>query len=217
VPVLEDDAYGELWSQGEGPAPLMALDRGGVALHLGTFSKTIAPGLRVGWLAGPAPVLARLALIKQILDLNTGALPQMALAAFLQGDRYDRHLAQIRGIHAARRAAMLTALERARDLIDAISYGAAGGFYLWCRLRQGYSAQLLTAAAARNGVAVLPGDAFYPPFSLGTDDGRDQIRLSVAGVAPAQIGAGVERLLRAAAALAPRREGHSGMGLRPVG
>jgi DNA-binding transcriptional MocR family regulator len=213
VPVLEDDAYGELWSKGEGPPPLMALDRSGVALHLGTFSKTVAPGLRVGWLAGPAPVLARLALIKQILDLNTGALPQLALEAFLQGDRYDRHLAGIRRLYAERRAIMLASLERSSGLIEETAYGSAGGFYLWCRLRQRRSAQLLTAAAMRAGVAILSGDAFYPPFSLGTDDGRDQIRLSVAGATPERIAAGVQRLLRAAAEMPPERS----LGLRPVG
>jgi DNA-binding transcriptional MocR family regulator len=217
VPVLEDDAYGELWSEGEAPLPLMAIDRGGVVLHLGTFSKTAAPGLRVGWLAGPAPVLTRLALIKQLLDLNTGALPQLTLENFLAGDQYDRHLARIRRIYAERRAVVRTGLEGAGEIFELAP--ETGGFYLWCRLRGQHSARLLVAAAARSGVAILGGDAFYPPFSLGTDDGHDQIRLSVAGATPPMIATGLRLLAQAAATLGEPARHVQGprAGLRPVG
>lgn len=103
VPILEDLTYAELWDQGTEPPPLLALDRDGLILHLGSFAKTIAPGLRVGWLSGPAPAIARLALAKQCADLNTGTLSQLAVERLLESGAYDHHLARVRALYAARR------------------------------------------------------------------------------------------------------------------
>lgn len=90
-----------------------------------------------------------------------------------------------------------------------------GGFYLWCRLRRG-RARLLAAEASRAGVALLPGDAFYPAHTVGADDGGDRIRLSVAGVTPAAIAEGVRRLLPLLETLAALPLDGRDEGLRPV-
>ena len=190
VPILEDDVYGELWHAPPDPLPLKALDRGGLVLSLGSFSKTVAPGLRVGWLVGPRTVIRRLALVKQFADLNSNTLAQLALEQFLSGGEYARHLALVRRAYAERRAAMLAALAAVPRL--QVGAGARGGFYLWCRLADGLAARRLAGAAARVGVAVLPGEAFYPPAA--GQDGRDRLRLSFSGAAPAAIAEGVARL-----------------------
>jgi DNA-binding transcriptional MocR family regulator len=83
VPVLEDDAYRGLGFAGEAPPPLKAADRGGCVVYLGTFSKTVTPAIRVGWMVAPEPLLARLTLAKQFSDLNTNAAGQVMLARFL--------------------------------------------------------------------------------------------------------------------------------------
>ncbi len=194
VPILDDDAYGELWHEGSDPCPLKALDRGGLVLHLGTFSKTLAPGLRVGWLAAPPPVVERLALAKQFSDLNTGTLGQLAMIGLLRSGIYERHLERVRVDYAERRAAMLAALRPAAPYLE-ITAAPRGGFYLWCRLAGHRRARVLVSAAGRAGVALLAGEAFYPPGPPGGDDGRDRVRLSFSGATPDAIAEGVGRLL----------------------
>ncbi len=191
VPILEDEIYADLWNDGAAPPPLKALDRDGLVLHLSSCSKTVAPGLRVGWLAASAPVVARLALAKQFSDLNTTNLGQLTLAEFLGSGDYDRHLARLRFAYAERRALMLDGLRAAERYLQ-VTPGAPGGFYLWCRLLGGSHARLLSTAAVREGVAVLAGEAFYPP-GLG-QDGRDHIRLSFSGTTPPEIVTGLSRL-----------------------
>lgn len=217
VPILDDDTYGELWHGQTDQPPLKALDRGGLVLHLGTFSKTVAPGLRIGWLAAPAPVIARLVVAKQFLDLNTGALPQLALIELMARGHYDRHLARVRTVYAERRAAMLAGLRPAAPHLE-VAPSSRGGLYLWCRLAAGCHARVLAAAAAREGVALLAGEAFYPPGMAAGEDGQDQIRLSFAGNAPATIAAGLSRLLPVLERLPEMiyaADGHV-HGLRPV-
>jgi len=214
VPILEDTPYAELWADGPEPPPLLALDRDGLVLHLGSFSKTIAPGLRVGWLAGPAPVIARLALAKQFSDLNTGALPQLVVERLLVSSVYDRHLTHVRAIYEERRAALCAELRGAASVLE-VSPDPGGGFYLWLRLRRGRG-RLLAAEARKVGVALLPGEAFYPASTIGGEDGGDRIRLSVAGVTPAAIAEGMRRLLPFLDTMADPSPGGRDEGLRPV-
>src|SRR5450759_4168562 len=97
TPILEDDPYGEIYFEGKQPQPLKALDSSGQVIYLSTYSKTLAPGLRVAWLAAPEPMIERLSLHKQIFDLNTNALGQWAVAEILQRDNLmDNHLSMLR-------------------------------------------------------------------------------------------------------------------------
>ena len=206
--------YGELWPEGPEPPPLKAQDRDGLVLYLGSFSKTVAPGLRVGWLAAPAPVIARLALAKQFADLNTGALPQLVVERLLVSGVYDRHLTHVRAIYEERRAALCAALRGAASVLE-VAPDPGSGFYLWRRVRRGRG-RLLAAEARKVGVALLPGEAFYPASTIGGEDGGDRIRLSVAGVTPAEITEGVRRILPLLDTLADPSCGGCDEGLRPV-
>jgi len=96
TPILEDDPYGEMYFEGKEPQPLMAMDRSGQVLYLSTYSKTLAPGLRVAWIAAPEPMIERLSLHKQIFDLNTNAIGQWAVSEVLQQGLLDDHLTKLR-------------------------------------------------------------------------------------------------------------------------
>jgi DNA-binding transcriptional MocR family regulator len=192
VPILEDDPYGEIWHQAPGLPPLKSLDRSGSVIYLGTFSKTLAPGLRLGWLVAAPAVINRLALAKQFADLLSNTPAQFAVAQLLRSGGYTAHLAAIRPCYAQRRAAMLAGLRSAAGL--EVLPGFAGGFYLWCRLPAGRPARVLAAAARRHGVSMLPGEAFYPRVSVNAPDGERHVRLSFSFHPPAVIAEGTRRL-----------------------
>ena len=96
IPILEDDPYSELYFEGEEVPPLKAMDTRGNVLYLGTYSKILAPGIRVAWLAAPEPIIERLSLHKQIFDLNTNPLGQWAVSEILRRDLLDEHLLMLR-------------------------------------------------------------------------------------------------------------------------
>jgi DNA-binding transcriptional MocR family regulator len=192
VPILEDDAYGDLWHQGEGLPPLKVLDRQGCVIYLGTFSKTLAPGLRLGWLVAPPPVINRLALAKQFADLLSNTPAQLAVTDLLGDGTYAAHLDWIRPRYAQRRAAMHTGLAGIAGL--EIRPGFAGGFYLWCRLPAGRPARVVAAASRRRGVAILPGEAFFPQAAVNALEGARHVRLSFSFHPPALIREGTRRL-----------------------
>src|SRR5207245_9387177 len=110
TPVTEDDPYWEMYFEAKEPQPLMAMDRGGQVLYLSTYSKTLAPGLRVAWIAAPEPMIERLSLHKQIFDLNTNAIGQWAVSEVLRRNLLDDHLAMLRQQYRLKRDLMLQAI-----------------------------------------------------------------------------------------------------------
>lgn len=156
LPVLEDDVYGELWLDEPGPAPLKASDQSGLVLYLGSLSKTLSPGLRIGWIVGPQPVIERLADVKMQIDYGSSALSQWAATEWLTSGRYQRHLERIRTALKERRGRMGELLERwFSDLAD--WQMPQGGFYIWLRLRQPVSMRKLFTQALAEGVLLNPG------------------------------------------------------------
>jgi 2-aminoadipate transaminase len=216
VPILEDDAYGDLWHDHSGPPSLKALDRRGIVLYVSTFSKTVAPGLRLGWCVGPKAMINRLTLVKQFADLQSSTLSQLAVAGFLRDGVYDRHIRAVRDAYNARRSAMLAAVAAVPGL--SVESGNQGGLYVWCALPSGVSARVLAGAAARAGIGVLAGDLFYPSGWFGSSGGSGHIRLSFASQTPLVIGEGLRRLGRllhsggASPAYAPGMD----IGVRPI-
>jgi len=199
IPILEDDAYGELYFEGKQPAPLKALDSNGQVLYLSTYSKTLAPGLRVAWLAAPEPMIERLSLHKQIFDLNTNAIGQWAVSEILQRNLLDDHLAMLRQHYQHKRDLMLQAINTYWP--DSIRVNRPqGGFHLWCRLPGDLRARTLLREAAHEQVAFVIGEPFHVDGG-----GQQHFRLSFAYPEEADIEEGVRRIGNAMRRLLARR------------
>jgi DNA-binding transcriptional MocR family regulator len=202
LPLIEDAAYEALRYDGEALPSLLALDvaaKGDIdaarVLYCGTFSKTVVPGLRLGWVAAPLPVIRRLVLIKQASDLHSATLTQMVMHEVVQ-EVLPQHLAPIRDAYRARRDAMLAAL--AREMPPGARWTEPqGGMFLWLTLPQGIDAAvLLPRAIAEARVAFVPGRAFHHDGS-----GAETLRLNFSLAPPDKIDEGIARLgalLRAA-------------------
>lgn len=208
VPVLEDDPYGAVALEGAPPGPLKRMDRQGSVIYVSSFSKTVSPALRLGWVIAPSAALGRLALAKQLADLNSSALSQMILTRYIENGDHERHVARLRPEYRRRRDALVAALAplRGRLSLDPVP---AGGFHLWARMEAGPYARLLSAYAPRCGVAVVAGEAFYPPHSLRGANGANRLRLSFPEVSPDRYEEGARRLARALDQLPPHFAGDS--------
>jgi 2-aminoadipate transaminase len=191
VPVLADEAYLDLrYDPGE-PAPLAASLPGAPVISVGTFSKVIAPGLRVAWLTGPDAVVARLALLKQVTDLHTSSLAQRLIHRYVSGGHLPAQVARLRTAYRAKRDAFLEALDR--HLAGKATWTrTAGGMFVLLRLPAGRSAAALLPAALDHGVAFVPGAPF---FAAG--GGEETMRLNFVSPALEQIDDGVARLAKA--------------------
>ncbi len=160
IPLLEDGPYSELRFRGDHLPPLASYDRGGVVIHLGTFSKTLAPGLRIGWMTGPKEILRAATIAKQAADLHTGTLAQRAAAALLRHFDFDANLAMLRGHYGERCGAMMAALDK--HMPEGMSWTRPdGGMFTWMALPKGLVADDLFAEALREKVAFVPGTSFF--------------------------------------------------------
>ena len=202
VAVLEDDPYGELRYCGAALPPIAGLERKAPVIHLGSFSKTLAPGLRLGYAIADERTIRALTIAKQAADLHTGALSQRAVAELMGFFDYDAHLDALRRLYGARLSAMLAALG---DFPAGTTFTRPeGGLFVWARLPAGIDAQELLADAMRERVAFVPGAPFFPSHPQ-----RDTLRLNFSNRPPeliaegmARLGACVERRLREARAVA---------------
>lgn len=193
VPVVEDGFDGSLYYGNRRPLPLRALDRNGLVLYIGTFSKVLFPGLRLGWLVAPPPVVERLRAAKQLADLGTSPLIQAAVHRFCERRLLDRHVARIAREYDRRRTALLEALDR--HMPEGTSWTEPrGGFSLLLTLPAGCDAAGLMPRALRRGVSFTPGARFF------VDGGGDgTARLSFSSVPVRRIEDGVKRLAEAIA------------------
>ncbi|MEK3880476.1 aminotransferase-like domain-containing protein [Paenibacillus sp. FSL M7-0420] len=186
LPILEDGAYQELWLDAPPPPPLKALDHEGRVLHLGTLSKAASPGLRIGWIAGPEPVVRRLADIKMQSDYGASSLSQLAAASWLTGGYHEEHVHVLRGRLRVRRDHMLELLQL--HCTGLASWNIpAGGFYIWLSLHQTVPPRKLFTAALRAGLLLNTGDLYD------RSDGR-HLRLSYAYASAAELERGIPLL-----------------------
>lgn len=194
--IIEDDPYGEIWfDQASGTTPPLRSLPGAEerVVYLGTFSKILAPGIRLAYVVASQAILAALFRAKRGVDYHTDMLLQGAVANLIQDREFDfeTHIAAARGLYRERRDAMLDSLEE--TLGSRMTWTRpAGGFFLWLDLPHGVSGQAVVAAAEAEGVAVYPGWVFYP----NGDGGTNGIRLSFSNATPARIREGVARLER---------------------
>ncbi len=195
IPIIEDDPYSVLRYEGVPLPTLHALDQRGTVIYLSTLSKILFPGFRIGWIAGPQPVIKRLALMKQIVDLDTNPLAQWAVWALLDRGHLLEHVDELRSIYPYRRDLMLDALNRhCQGLLD--WNRPLGGFYIWAHLRDGLRTRDLLPEAARFGVSVAPGESFHPD-----GEGESTLRLNFTLPAPEDIDEAVRRLAAAISSL----------------
>lgn len=188
IPILEDDPYSELYFEGEEIPPLKAMDTRGNVLYLGTYSKILAPGVRVAWLAAPEPIIERLTLHKQIFDLNTNPLGQWAVSEILRRGLLDEHLVMLRQRYHHKRDMMLKAIDKYWPAGARINH-PTGGFHLWCRLPGELRGRALLREAVQERIAFLIGEPFHVDGG-----GHQHIRLSFAYPEEGQIEEGIRRM-----------------------
>jgi 2-aminoadipate transaminase len=204
IPIIEDDPYGQLRFEGEHIKSLVVLDAEGLecqsnghysgnVIYLSTFSKTLAPGLRLGWVVAPTDVIKRIAQAKQGSDLHSSTFDQMVAHQVARGGFIDRHVRRIREVYRRRRDLMLACLERAfPDPGMGVRWTRPqGGLFLWVTLPEGVDATVLLQEAVEAKVAFVPGTCFHP---LG--GGHHTMRLNFSNASEPMIEEGVARLGR---------------------
>ncbi len=188
LPLVEDNPYGELWYETPPPAPLAARNPDGV-IYLGSFSKVLAPGLRLGYVVAPPAVYPKLLQAKQAADLHTPGFNQRMVHEVIRDGFLDTHVPTIRSLYRQQKDAMLAALEREFAGLAVTWTHPAGGMFLWLRLPEGVDSLALLDDAVEAGVAFVPGAAFFAE----EPDPRT-LRLSYVTSTPAEIDAGVAAL-----------------------
>jgi DNA-binding transcriptional MocR family regulator len=158
VPLIEDDIYGDICFGGERPRPFMALDRRGNTIYCSSFSKTVAPGYRIGWVTAGRH-LSRILDAKAAFTLCGAVLPQAAFAEYLASGSYDSHLRRIRRVFAANIEQMTRAIDRSFPKGTRVSR-PAGGFVLWLELPQPIKTRVLFQTALDHGICFAPGEVF---------------------------------------------------------
>jgi len=200
IPIIEDDPYGKLRYEGEDLPTLTQLDsemRGmekgqynGNVVYLSTFSKILAPGIRLAWVIGPVDVVAKLAQAKQGVDLNTSSFNQMIAYEVGKDGFIDEHVKVIRRVYNERRDVMLDALEE--HCPKSINWThPEGGLFLWVTLPKGNDAAVLMKEALKENVAYVPGGSFHP-----VGGGENTMRLNFSFSKPETINEGIGRLGR---------------------
>ncbi|MFL6697986.1 MAG: PLP-dependent aminotransferase family protein [Vitreoscilla sp.] len=187
IPLVEDNPYGELWYDDEPPKPLASRWANGT-LYLGSFSKVLAPGLRLGFMVCPKPLYPKLLQSKQAADLHTGSFSQRLVYEVIKNGFLDQHIPTIRDRYRTQRDAMAAALTASMPA-GCEWKKPSGGMFFWLRLPAGCDAMALLPKAVEAGVAYVPGAAFYADHP----DMRT-MRLSFVTLSPADIADAVQRL-----------------------
>jgi 2-aminoadipate transaminase len=191
LPIIEDDPYGDLRYAGEALPSLLSLGReaGATVIRLGTFSKVLSPGLRLGYIVAPKPIISKLAQIKQATDLHTAMLTQMAVHETVKDGFLARHLPGIRELYKNQCGYMLDAM--ARDFPDSAAWTRPeGGMFIWVTLAPHLDAGQLLQTAVERKVAFVPG----APFFAGSVSQPNTLRLSFVTVPEAKIREGIATL-----------------------
>jgi 2-aminoadipate transaminase len=186
--VLEDNPYGLLRYEGEPLPTLLSLGGGDFTIYLGTFSKILSAGLRLGWAVAPGPVLAKMNLGKQGADLCSSSLTQAFVAQYFAEGRWESYMESLKGLYRGRRDTMLGALAE-HFPAEATWTSPEGGLFVWATLPEYVDTTDLLARALQHNVAFVPGRAAYL-------DGRgaSSMRLNFSGVDEADIREGVRRI-----------------------
>jgi 2-aminoadipate transaminase len=191
LPIIEDNPYGDLWFD-QAPAPSLSARHPDGSVYLGSFSKILAPGLRLGYLVAPKALYPKLLQAKQAADLHTPSFNQRVVAEVLKDGFIDRHVPTIRGLYKQQCEAMLAALDREMAGLGLSWNRPVGGMFLWVQLPKGMNAVALLDKAVQKGVAFVPGFAFYAQ-----DPSESTLRLSFVTATVDQINTGMAALAQA--------------------
>ena len=188
IPVIEDCPYGELRFAGEPVPPLKALDQDGLVVFLGTFSKILCPGLRIGWLAASRDLHSKYVMAKQGADLHTSAFSQYQIEDYLAHNDIDVNIASIRELYRPRRETMLRTMDE--EFPAGVTYTRpSGGLFLWAELPAGIDGAKLLQRSLERDVAFVPGGSFFP------NGGHDNtMRLNFSAMPLDRIVEGIRRL-----------------------
>lgn len=188
IVIIEDNPYHELRYEGDPYPSLKAFDTQGLVVNLGSFSKILCPGLRIGWVAGDEEIIQKINVSKQSADLQSNSLTQRIIWRYLDTGCIDGHIRELCTLYRRRRDAMSAAIDR--YFPGDVRYEIPeGGLFLWMRLGDGRDIHRLFQQSLDNGVAFVPGYAFYV-------DGRDNgtIRLNFSAMPEERITEGIRRL-----------------------
>ena len=188
MPIIEDCAYQDLVYEGDTPAPLKALDETGMVIMLGSASKALAPGLRIGWLVASEPIVQRLGDVKMQMDYGASVLSQWVYARFLTSGLYDEYLVGLRRELRRRRDAALETLDRLFGASGIAHWRTPrGGFYIWLTFDRPIRVSRLFQLALKRGVLLNPGDIY-------DFEGDNSLRLSYSYTTPEEFAAAAETL-----------------------
>ena len=191
VAVLEDNPYGELRFEGEILPSIKSMDREGLVIGTGTFSKTFCPGMRIGWLVAAPPVIEKYVLIKQGADLCTSLRNQMEIDLFMELFDFEGNLVRLTELYRQRRNSMVAALEAMMP--EGVSFTRPqGGLFLWVTLPERIKAIELLKRCLEQNVAFVPGDSFFPNGGV-----ENTLRLNYSNMPEDRIREGVARLAAA--------------------
>ena len=191
LPIIEDNPYGDLWFDAP-PAPSLSSRHPEGSVYLGSFSKILAPGLRLGYLVAPPALYPKLLQAKQAADLHTPSFNQRVVAEVLKDGFIERHVPTIRALYKQQCEAMLAALDREMVGLGLSWNRPVGGMFLWVQLPKGLKAIPLLAKAVDKGVAFVPGSAFYAG-----DANESTLRLSFVTATVDEINTGMKALAAA--------------------
>ena len=184
--VLEDNPYGLLYFDGPPPQAMRSIEEDGV-IYLGSFSKTLAPGFRIGWALAPHAIREKLILANESAILSPSSFSQFVVSEYLRSADWESQIDTFRGVYRERRNAMLSALD---DLLPELSWTKpSGGFYVWVTLPDQFDSKSMLPRAVKELVAYTPGTAFF-----GGGEGRANMRLSFCYPTPDMIRTGIRRL-----------------------
>ena len=161
IPVIEDNPYGELRYEGESIPSLKSMDEKGLVIFLGSFSKILSPGYRIGWICAAPDILQRYIFVKQGADLQPSTVSQMEISRFMELYDLDAHVEKIRKLYGARRRLMLDTMKQEFPAEVTFTY-PKGGLFTWVELPEHMDAREVLKECVERNVAYIPGGAFYP-------------------------------------------------------
>ncbi|MBN2432382.1 MAG: PLP-dependent aminotransferase family protein, partial [Acidobacteria bacterium] len=188
LPVVEDAPYTELCFEGEPLPSLKSMDSGGLVIYLGTFSKILFPGVRIGWLVADQPLYEKYILVKQGADLHTSTLSQRQVWAFMQEYSIEENVSRMLPVYRRRRDVMLEAIET--FFPEGVTYSRPhGGLFFWVVLPAACDARELLRRSVERKVAFVPGGSFFP-----NGGHENTMRLNFSAMSEEKIRVGIERL-----------------------